>query len=77
MFPYIPNTDEDVRMMLDRLGISDVDQLFSDIPQALRLTELLSIGAPKSEIEIRKMMHKLAEQNLSGYGTPCFFGAGA
>jgi glycine dehydrogenase subunit 1 len=77
MFPYIPNTDEDVRVMLDRLGISDVDQLFSDIPQALRLTELLSIGAPKSEIEIRKMMHKLAEQNLSGYGTPCFLGAGA
>ncbi len=77
MFPYIPNTDEDVRAMLDRLGISDVDQLFSDIPEALRLNELLAIGAPKSEMEIRDMMHKLADQNLSGYGTSCFLGAGA
>lgn len=77
MFPYIPNTDEDVRIMLDRLGISDVDQLFSDIPESLRLTELLNLDSPKSEIEVRTMLHSLAEQNLSGYGTACFLGAGA
>jgi len=77
MFPYIPNTDEDVRMMLDRLGISDVDQLFSDIPESLQLKGLLNLDPPKSEVEIRKHMHGLADRNVSGYGTSCFLGAGA
>lgn len=77
MFPYIPNTDEDVRIMLDRLGISDVDQLFSDIPESLRLTDLLNLDPPKSEIEVRKKLHAMADENLSGYGTTCFLGAGA
>jgi len=36
MGEYIPHTPEDIRHMLDAVGISDIQELFSDIPEGLR-----------------------------------------
>ena len=38
--PYIPNTDDDRRQMLDAAGVASVDDLFSDIPTAFRIDGL-------------------------------------
>jgi glycine cleavage system pyridoxal-binding protein P len=32
-FEFIPNTPEDQRRMLAEIGLSDVEQLFADIPR--------------------------------------------
>ena len=31
--PYVPNTDQDRRRMLDAIGVDSVDDLFRDVPQ--------------------------------------------
>ena len=37
MHRYIPNTEADLACMLDRLGLSSAEDLFSDIPGELPL----------------------------------------
>ena len=34
--PFIPHTDDDVRTMLDAIGVDDVEALFDEIPPGLR-----------------------------------------
>ena len=36
LMPYIPHTPEEVREMLDVIGVSRIDDLFAEIPEALR-----------------------------------------
>ncbi len=33
MFPYIPNTLEDEKVMLKNMGVESIEELFSDIPR--------------------------------------------
>ena len=37
MSGYTPHTDADIASMLDFLGLSSLDELFSVVPEALRL----------------------------------------
>ena len=34
--PYIPNTDDDRRAMLEVIGVASADDLFADIPPEFR-----------------------------------------
>ncbi len=43
--PYIPHTPEDVRAMLDRIGAGSIDDLFDEIPPALRIDALPGVPA--------------------------------
>ncbi len=31
-FAYFPHTDEDIRVMLERIGVRSLDDLYSDVP---------------------------------------------
>lgn len=42
--PYIANTAEDQRAMLEAIGVGSLDELFSPIPSELRLNRPLAIG---------------------------------
>ena len=77
MFPYIPNSRKDERKMLDRIGIEHVDELFRDIPNEVKLNRRLNLEAPKSELEVTRLMGGLAAQNQSADDLVCFLGAGA
>ena len=77
MFPYIPNTQQDVEKMLRVLGIDSVDRLFDDIPESLKLNRRLNLDAPLSETEVSKKIKMLASKNLSTEELICFRGAGA
>jgi glycine dehydrogenase subunit 1 len=75
--PYIPNTDEDRRAMLDRIGVSIVDELFSDIPSEFRI-ESLNLAPALPELDLTREMVALAEQNIvAANGVTSFLGAGA
>lgn len=54
MFKYIPITDEDKEKMLSEIGVESVDELFSDIPNELKLNRDLNLETSKSEIEVLK-----------------------
>src|SRR5260221_682733 len=74
---YIPNATEDVKEMLTTVGIDSVDQLFDTIPNDVKLTALLNVPGPWSEIESRRWCRALASQNKSGVDHVSFMGGGA
>lgn len=77
MFPYLPHTDEDINNMLDVIGVHNIDDLFSDIPEDIRLRELLKINNPMSELEVNKYLNDMAKKNKGTNELVCFLGAGA
>lgn len=74
--PYTPNTDADRRLMLDAIGAASADDLFADIPAALRNPEL-DLPPPKSELELRRYFAELAAMNKTPGDYACFLGAGS
>jgi glycine dehydrogenase subunit 1 len=60
--------------MLDALGISSVDALFSDIPAALR-ADRLDLPEPQSELELASALQRLAGHNRVDLAS--FLGGGA
>lgn len=77
MFPYIPNTDLDQEKMLKDIGMDNIEDLFKDIPNNLRLNERLNINEPMSELEVSRKLKNLSEKNLSNEDLICFLGAGS
>lgn len=74
---YIPNASEDVREMLEVVGVDSFDRLFDTIPDDVKLKELLDIPGPWSEIETRRWFGALAKRNLSPVDHVSFLGGGA
>ncbi len=72
--PFIPHTEDDIRAMLDAIGVETIDDLFDEIPQSLRISELEHVPTGMSEMEIQRLMHQRAAQD---HGALCFIGAGA
>lgn len=77
MNPYIPVTDEDLKVLLEKSGVKEVKELFSDIPFKLQLNRDLDLPEGKSELEVRKIIEELAEENFTTDDLVCFLGAGA
>lgn len=73
--PFIPHTEDDIQHMLAAIGATGIEDLFDEIPEALRATAALkSIPPGMSEMDITRLMMQRAEQD----GRPlCFAGAGA
>lgn len=72
--PYIPHTAEDVRVMLDRIGATSIDELFDEIPKELRVDSLPGVPVALSEMEVARLVAARAAAD----GRPLnFIGAGA
>src|SRR3990172_9991996 len=71
--PYGPHTPADRARMLGALGLTSVDQLFEDIPEALRASRL-DLPEPEPELELAARLTDLAGRNRSGLAS--FLGAG-
>ena len=46
---YVPHTPDEIRHMLDRIGVSSTDALFETIPESLRSKAGLDVGEPLAE----------------------------
>ncbi len=73
---FVPHTQQEVREMLESVGASSINSLFSDIPQDKKIASL-SLQSSKSEFEVVSIMNRLAERNRPAYEKPAFLGAGA
>ncbi len=72
--PFIPHTEDEIKEMLDTIGVDSINQLFDEIPADLISSKLDEIPDRMSEMEVTRHIKKLAKQD----GTPmCFAGAGA
>ncbi|HZQ29311.1 MAG TPA: aminomethyl-transferring glycine dehydrogenase subunit GcvPA [Acidimicrobiales bacterium] len=76
---YVPHTDEEIQSMLGFLGLSSTEELFSAVPEALRLAAGdLDLPPGLSEFETLDEMERLAGRNTPvGRDLVCFAGAGA
>jgi glycine dehydrogenase subunit 1 len=74
---YIPNASEDVRKMLEVIGVPSIDRLFDSIPADVKLDRLLDVPGPWSEIESRRWFRELAARNKSAVDHASFLGGGA
>ena len=61
--PYIPHTEEEIRQMLDTINLSDIDELFSEIPGDLRSGKLTNVPSGISEMEVGRMMSARSQQD--------------
>ncbi len=74
---FVPHTDADLERMLSDIGLASLDELFSVVPEALRLAGGLDIPAGLSEPDVLAEMERLAARNRHGADLLCFAGAGA
>ncbi len=74
---YLPHTDVDVQQMLDVIGVSNIDELFSGVPDNCRLKRPIDLPAAKSEAELLALLSGLAKQNTTTSDCDSFLGGGA
>jgi glycine dehydrogenase subunit 1 len=74
---YIPNTPDDVRVMLGAIGLDSLDQLFDVIPDDVRLRRPLDIPPALGELELTSHVGALASKNQGADARPCFLGGGS
>ncbi len=72
--PFIPHTEDEVRHMLAAIGAGDIEELFDEIPAALRCGRLEGLPEALSEMEAAGLM---AERARRDGRLVCFAGAGA
>ena len=63
MFPYLPHTQDEIRSMLDRIGVSSLDELFADIPEGIRLQGKLNLPDGVGEHQLFLELKELADAN--------------
>lgn len=72
--PFIPHTEEDIQAMLASIGAKTIDDLFDEIPPALKGGSLKRVPPGLSEMEISRLMLERAEADGRYLS---FIGAGA
>src|SRR5512146_3308834 len=72
--PFIPHSESDVAAMLKAIGVARIEDLFDEIPPALKIDALAKVPPGLSEMEVTRLMKERAAMD----GTPLnFAGAGA
>jgi glycine dehydrogenase subunit 1 len=72
---YVPHTERERSDMLAAIGLARMEDLFADVPAAVRFPEL-KLPPPASEPEIMAEMHALATRNHLAEPALSFLGAG-
>jgi len=72
--PFIPHTEDEVKSMLDTIGVKSIEDLFDEIPQALRSEGLTKVPPGITEMEIGRIMRERADADTYRL---CFAGGGA
>lgn len=71
---YLPHTADDLKAMLQVIGVNSLDDLYAEVPEELKLKQQLDLPSAMSEMEVRRELERLADKN----STLCVFaGAGA
>ena len=74
---YLPHTEEDVKTMLSEIGVTEINELFEDIPKSIIKNTKFDLPDHKSEIEVERYMTELSKKNIIATEVPFFIGAGS
>ncbi|HAF63209.1 MAG TPA: aminomethyl-transferring glycine dehydrogenase subunit GcvPA, partial [Anaerolineaceae bacterium] len=73
---FIPHTDAERIEMLTALGMNNLDELFSDVPEKYRFPTL-DLPAGMTEMQVKDFVNGFSDANVSTQQFTCFLGAGA
>ena len=73
MYPYIPHTDQEIKEMLNTIGVANIDDLYVDIPAK---SKKLNIPSSSDEFTVFSRMKSLSESNAVIPRENIFLGAG-
>ncbi len=74
--PQLALTAEDRRAMLEAIGVSSLEELFAQVPEAVRLGRELALEPPLSEQELVAHLGELAARNVHAGSELSFLGYG-
>ena len=73
MYKYFPHTDDDLKAMLEKVGVEKLDDLYAQIPEDIRFRDDYKIPLGASEMEVRQAFELLGSKNKQ---LTCFAGMG-
>ena len=73
MFKYFPHTEDDLKEMMERVGVKNFDELYAQIPENIRFKGDYQIDSASTEEGVRHVFDMLGAQNkqltcFAGYG---------
>ncbi|MFN3306621.1 MAG: aminomethyl-transferring glycine dehydrogenase subunit GcvPA [Candidatus Kapaibacteriota bacterium] len=74
---YVSNTDEQIKEMLEIIGIEKFEDLIVSIPEKIRILEKFDLFPSLSEAEVVKLLYDYAKKNLNTNDFVNFMGMGA
>jgi glycine dehydrogenase subunit 1 len=74
---YLPHTDEEIASMLEVVGASNLDDLFSLVPPNCRRTRDLNLPRPLSEWDLTRLMEDLSKSVAVAPEFKIYLGAGS
>ena len=76
--PYLPHTETEIQSMLETIGVSAVEDLFSSIPVDIRerAGKLRDLFAPLSEQDLYSKLDQLAKRNVTDRDCMSFLAGG-
>ena len=60
---YMPHTDAEIKDMLGKIGVNEIDDLYADVPEEVIFKKEYNIPESMSEIELRKHFKELGDKN--------------
>ncbi len=73
-FAYFPHTEEDIKVMLERIGVGSMDELYADVPAEFIRRGEYDLPSAMSEEQVRAWFEGMASKNTR---LKVFAGAGA
>lgn len=73
-FSYFPHTEDDIKSMLERIGVGSLDDLYSDVPDKFIYRGEYDLSDAMSEQQVRSFFESLDKKDLH---LKVFAGAGA
>jgi glycine dehydrogenase subunit 1 len=75
---YLPHTETDRQSMLAKIGVKHIDDLFVDVPRnALRTSPIEGLSNHMTEMDVERLLGKMAAKNIAASQAPFFIGCGA
>lgn len=72
---FVPNTNEEIQLMLQSIGVNSFEELIKDIPEKARVYEL-EMDSELSEFEALKYVESIAKKNTTHSNFVSFLGGG-
>lgn len=74
---FIPNSEQDRKDMLKEIGVRDFSELIQAIPDDVLFQGELNLPAPMCELDVKRALDELANENDNCDQNICFLGGGA